>query len=320
MNNLSVGVDVGGTKILTVLADSSGRVHAESERKTPLDFEGPANSLGAVVASEVALLCASEDIDPVFVSVGVGVAGMVDLDGRLAFAPHLPTAVDTDVGAEVAEALANPRVVVDNDANCAAVAEVTWGAARGASDVVVLTLGTGIGGGFVLDGRIRRGRNGFAGEVGHVVVEPGGVACPCGGRGCWERYASGGALVRLTNEALVAGRLNVDSDSSREGDQARDVTRRARFGDAEAQAIVDEMGWWLGLGLANLAVALDCGSFLIGGGLSHDFDLFEGATRLSLEAHTEGVARRSPIEVTRTRFGPRAAAVGASLVARGGHE
>ena len=196
---------------------------------------------------------------------------MMRRDGHLAFAPNLQTASGADLGAQLGDALGNSRVFCENDANCATLAEHEWGAARGLSDFVMVTLGTGIGGGIVADGQLVRGQSGFAGEIGHMVVEARGAPCLCGGRGCWERYASGGGLHRLTRDAALEGRLPELVERSG-GDwravRAEDVSRAASEGLDEAVALMREVGWWLALGLANLAAILDAGHFVIGGGLS----------------------------------------------------
>ena len=122
------------------------------------------------------------------------------------FAPNLPAGVGVDFKARVTDALrVRRRVVIDNDATCAALGEWMLGAAIGASDAVVVTLGTGIGAGIIAGGAVLRGANGYAGEAGHMVVDPSGPLCSCGRRGCWERYASGSGLARLAREAATAG-------------------------------------------------------------------------------------------------------------------
>jgi glucokinase len=216
------------------------------------------------------------------------------------------------------EALANSSVFCENDANCAALAEHEWGAGHGISDFVMVTLGTGIGGGIVADGQLLRGRSGFAGEIGHMVVEAHGAPCLCGGRGCWERYASGGGLHRLTREAALDGRLATLVDRSN-GDpravRAEDVTEAAAEGLDEAVALMREVGWWLALGLSNLAVILDSGHFVIGGGLSDASDLVLPAAREYLAELVEGYDARPTITVTTSMFGARSGAMGATLVA-----
>jgi glucokinase len=239
-------------------------------------------------------------------------------DGHLAYAPNLQTASGADLGAQLGEALGNSSVFCENDANCAALAEHEWGAGRGISDFVMVTLGTGIGGGIVADGQLVRGRSGFAGEIGHMVVEAHGAPCLCGGRGCWERYASGGGLHRLTREAALDGRLVTLVEQSN-GDpravRAEDVTAAAAEGLDEAVALMREVGWWLALGLSNLAVILDSGHFVIGGGLSDASDLVLPAAREYLAELVEGYDARPTITVTTSMFGARSGAMGATLVA-----
>ena len=243
---------------------------------------------------------------------------MMRRDGHLAFAPNLQTASGADLGAQLSEALGNSSVFSENDANCAALAEHEWGAGRGIRDFVMVTLGTGIGGGVVADGQLVRGRSGFAGEIGHMVVQARGAACPCGGHGCWERYASGGGLHRMTREAALDGRLATLVDRSG-GDprhvRAEDVTAAAAEGLVEAVTLLREVGWWLALGLANLAAILDCGHFVIGGGLSSASELVLPAAREYLVDLVEGYDTRPTITVTTSMFGPRSGAMGATLVA-----
>lgn len=220
------------------------------------------------------------------------------------------------MGALLGASLGSALVFCENDANCAALAEHEWGAGRGIDDFVMVTLGTGIGGGVVADGQLVRGRSGFAGEIGHMVVEARGAPCPCGGRGCWERYASGGGLGRLTREAALAGRLPTLVGA---GDptlvRAEDVTAAAGEGLEEAEILMREVGWWLALGLANLAAVLDCGHFVIGGGLSSASDLVLPSAREYLVDLVEGYSARPAITVTASMFGPRSGAMGAAMMA-----
>ena len=160
-------------------------------------------------------------------------------------------------------------LLIENDANFAVLAEQRLGAARGHDHVVMVTLGTGIGGGVMFDGRVQVGSGGFAGEIGHMVVDPNGPSCPCGRRGCWERFASGAGLGVRAREAALAGRLaevvrlaGGDPESVR----GEDVSAAAAAGDPAAQHVIREVGWWIGFGLANLAAVLDPGCFVLGGG------------------------------------------------------
>jgi glucokinase len=319
VSNVAIGIDVGGTKALALMVARDGRVIAEMNSQTPHDVGLSAGEATAkVLVEQVNELCARQSLDPSHVPIGVGLPGMMRRDGHLAFAPNLQTASGADLGAQLGDALGNSRVFCENDANCATLAEHEWGAARGLADFVMVTLGTGIGGGIVADGQLVRGRSGFAGEIGHMVVEARGAPCLCGGRGCWERYASGGGLHRLTRDAALEGRLPelvARCGNDWRAVRAEDVTRAASEGLDEAVIILREVGWWLALGLANLAAILDAGHFVIGGGLSDASELVLPAARGYLADLVEGYEMRPTITVTTSLFGPRSGAMGAALVA-----
>ncbi|HUV58231.1 MAG TPA: ROK family protein [Acidimicrobiales bacterium] len=318
MTDVAIGIDVGGTKALALLVASDGRVLGEVQAPTPHDGSGVAGAPTAfVLAGQVRELCSRHDLDCSSVPIGLGLPGLMRRDGRLAFAPNLRSASGADIGSQLGESLASSRVFSDNDANCAALAEHEWGAASGIDDFVMVTLGTGIGGGVFADGHLLRGRSGFAGEIGHMVVQARGVACSCGGYGCWERYVSGGGLQRLARQAALEGRL--PTLVTRRGNaalvSAEDVTAAAAENMEEAVLLIKEIGWWLALGLANLAAILDCGHFVIGGGLSTASDLVLPAARDYVADLVEGHEARPAITITPSMFGPRSGAMGAALVA-----
>jgi glucokinase len=319
VSDVAIGVDVGGTKALALMVARDGRVVGELKSQTPHDEGfGAGEATTKVIVEQVHELCERQGLSPAQVPIGLGLPGMMRRDGHLAFAPNLQTASGADLGAQLGTALGNSSVFCENDANCATLAEHEWGAGRGIRDFVMVTLGTGIGGGVVADGQLVRGRSGFAGEIGHMVVEAKGAPCSCGGRGCWERYASGGGLHRLTREAALEGRLasvveRCDGDPKKV--RAEDVTAAAADGLEEAVTLLREVGWWLALGLANLVAILDCGHFVIGGGLSSASDLVLPAAREYLAELVEGYDARPAITVTTSMFGERSGAMGATLVA-----
>ena len=204
--DVTYGIDIGGTKVLGVAMSRAGVVVAEAREATP---KGTRNIVGSHVAAAVARVIAELDrmlAVPTLVPVGVGAPGMVDRQGRLCFAPNLPQAQGVDWNELIGDQLPGRTVLIENDANFAVLAEHRIGAARGYDHVVMVTLGTGIGGGLMMDGRVQVGSAGFAGEIGHMVVDPNGPSCPCGRRGCWERFASGAGLGVLAREAALAGR------------------------------------------------------------------------------------------------------------------
>ncbi|MHB8246355.1 MAG: ROK family protein [Acidimicrobiales bacterium] len=319
---ISVGLDVGGTKVLGVAVTEDGSVLAEERRATTGDGEGLLDDLAELYASlaEAAPGSASGltegcDVPPL----GIGVPGLVDPEGRLVFAPNLLGTSGTDVRAGLEQRLSrgHPRVQVDNDATCAAAGESAFGAGHGHSDVLFVTLGTGIGGGIVTGGRLLRGSGNFAGEIGHVVVDPQGPPCGCGRRGCWERYASGSGLGRLARDAALAGRATrIVSLGGGDADAVRGehVMQAVAEGDAQAAAVVDEFAWWLALGLANLANILDPRVIVIGGGLVRAGELLLGPVRAAFLSQLEGAKLRPAIEILPAALGDRGGAIGAAVL------
>jgi len=313
-----VGVDVGGTKCLAVVLDA-GRITAEAKVPTPRRSGPLLDAIAALV------LQVSGAVPPGTASggataaaaVGVGAPGLVDVDGVLRFAPNLPGIVGLGLKAELEARLGVP-VQADNDATCAAWGERQMGAARGLDEVLLVTLGTGIGGGIVSGGRIARGANGFAGEIGHMVVDPEGPVCLCGRQGCWERFASGSGLGRLGREAALAGRASRVRDlAGGDPDQVRGehVTAAAAEGDAEALAVMDRLGWWIALGLANLANVFDPRAFVLGGGLAGAGEVLLAPVRTAFAEVVGGYGHRPAVEIVPAVLGERAGAIGAACLA-----
>ena len=307
----AIGIDVGGTKVLGVLADTDGQVIEERRVPTP----GRGDDL-------VQAICAvARALDPGSVPalpVGVGAPGLVDGGGAVRFSPNLPGAAGLDHQGLVKAELGEREVLVDNDANCAGWAEARAGAARGARHALMVTLGTGIGGGILSDGRMMRGASGFAGEIGHLVVDPSGPLCPCGRSGCWERYASGSGLGRLAREAAHAGRslrLLELAGGDPEAVRGEHVTAAAAEADPGAVDVFERFAWWLAMGLANLANALDPEVIVIGGGLVEAGDLLLEPTRRQLGRLIEAGSLRPEVRVLPAGLGEHAGAVGAALLA-----
>ena len=299
-----VGVDVGGTKCLAVCVDGDLQVVAEARRPTPKGPEAIIDTIAELVG----------ELAP-FDSIGVGVPGLVTMDGTLRAAPNLVDIREFRVGALLTERL-GVDVHVDNDATCAAVAEWKRGVARGSDDFVMVTLGTGIGGGVVAGGRLVRGANGFTGEIGHMVVDPGGPPCPCGRRGCWERYASGSGLGRLARDAAVAHRLArvVEIAGNVEDVRGEKLAVAAREGDLEALEVFDQFGRWVALGLVNLTNILDPGLLVLGGGLAASADLSSGPIRRWFAELLYAPELRPHPRLEFAEMGERAGAIGAALL------
>lgn len=290
-----VGVDVGGTKILAVAIDPDHPERVLAQHRVPTPDTAPA-VLAAIVDSARAVGVGRR--------LGVGLAGIVGSDGVLRAAPNLRCMIDVAVVDPLVDALDVDAPAVDNDANCALRTELAVGVARGAADAVLVTLGTGIGGAIAFDGRVRTGAHGFAGEPGHMLVDPAGPPCPCGRSGCWERYASGAGVTAL---AVAAGLGAV---------RGEEVVARARRGDPTARSVLDRFAWWVAAGLASIADILDPEMFILGGGLVADADLWLDTVRSSMVEQTlGGGARSTRLEVAAT--GPMAGAIGAALHAAG---
>ncbi len=212
-------------------------------------------------------------------------------------------------------------VVVDNDANAAALAETRFGAGRGYRLVLCITLGTGIGGALVIDNRVFRGANGMAGEFGHMQVVPDGHRCECGNRGCWEQYASGNALVRDARELVlanspVAHRLRDLVDGDVAALTGPLVTEAARDGDPLAIELLGDIGTWLGVGLAGMTAAFDPDCILVGGGVSEAGELLLGPTRTSFARTLTGRGHRPEPPILAAALGPEAGFIGAADMAR----
>ena len=314
---LVVGLDLGGTKILgrVLDPDDPSRALAVLRVDTPRGGEAIVTGLAGVVASLQRDLV-DRGLGAVD-AVGVGAAGLVDRNGVVRFAPNLPGVVDLDVGVALAAVTGLP-VVVDNDANAATVAEHRLGAGRGADDLVLVTLGTGIGGGVIIGGELRRGSAGFAGEPGHMVVDPNGPPCPCGRRGCWERFASGSGLGRIARDTALAGRaaaIVARAGGDVDGVRGEHVTEAAASGDPEALAIMAEFGWWVALGVSNLENLLDPEVVVVGGGLAEAGELLLAPTRAAYSTLVLAYENRLPARIVGAELGADAGSIGAGLLA-----
>lgn len=316
-SGLRLGVDVGGTKCLAVVVDASGTVVEKKRVPTPR---------GAAALEEVLVELVQSFGVPVdsWVNIGLGVPGLVSREGVIVSSPNLPGIENFPAARRLTERLGR-LIPVDNDANCAARAEWRVGAARGASDALIVTLGTGIGGGMVVGGRLVRGAHGFAGEIGHVVVDAGGRECACGRRGCWEQYASGTALRRLAREALLDGaewprsvHQRVDDGGENDFDSAIDdavaVRRAAESGNESALRVIDEFGGWVALGVATLIHVIDPESVVIGGGVAHRAEVVRRAVERHLSDHLYASHVRPHPPVRLAHFGEDAGAIGAAFL------
>ncbi|PSK98606.1 glucokinase [Murinocardiopsis flavida] len=312
---LTIGIDIGGTKVAAGVVTPSGRVLARRRTETPDRSKSP-----KVVEDTIAGVVEELRRDHPVSAVGVGAAGFVDEErAKVLFAPHL--AWRDEPLRDALKARLGLPVVVENDANASAWAEMCVGAGRGSDDVVVVNLGTGIGGAVGINGRLHRGRHGLAGEFGHQIIVPGGHRCECGNRGCWEQYASGNAVTRDARELVAAdspvarGLINAVG-----GDPALItgplVSDLAREGDRACVELLEDAGTWLGVGLANLAAAFDPELFIIGGGVSECGDLLLGPARTAFRRNLTGRGHRAEAGIVSASLGNEAGMIGAADLAR----
>jgi glucokinase len=305
----SIGVDVGGTKTAALLVTADGNVEARTVLPTP-------------AADQAATLATIEAaVDEVLVegvsAIGVGAAGLVDVrTGVLLSSPNLAWR-DVPLLDRLAGTFRLP-VTVDNDATAAAWAEARLGASRGSRDSLFVGVGTGIGGGIVMDGRLLRGAHGFAGEIGHVIVDPMGPACGCGNRGCWEQVASGLAIARSGRRAVTehpTSQIARLAEGYPERVTGELVARAAREGDEVAIAILSEVGQRLGEGMAGLVNILDPEVVVVGGGAADSGDLLLDPARDAYRAAVEGRDHRPAVPIIPAQQGNDAGAIGAALLA-----
>jgi glucokinase len=307
----TIGVDLGGTNLRAAVVDRDGAVLGEEHERTPKDWD-------ALVTAMVRCISALQHAHPDVGAVGVGAAGLVDKDGTVHYAPNLPMLINAPLRVSLADALAVP-VVVDNDANVAAWGEVCHGAARGHDDALLITLGTGVGGGIVINSRIFRGAHGFAAEVGHWQFDPRGPLCACGEVGHWEAAASGTALGRIARERAAAGDApNVLARAGGDLDQVdgHEVGDAARAGDPEALLILGDYAHAVATGFAGLANILDPEIIVISGGLVVLGDLLLVPLRAAFAGHIEGAAHRPEVPIVAAELEDRAGVVGAAALAR----
>jgi glucokinase len=309
---LAIGVDIGGTKVAAGVVDEQGRVLDRERRSTP---GTDAKATEDVIVEIVSTLAARNDV----AAVGVGAAGWIANDNAtVLFSPHLAWRNEPLRDALVGRI--ELPLIIENDANASAWAEYQFGAAQGQAVVVCVTLGTGIGGGLVVQGSVYRGAFGIACEYGHMTLVPDGRLCACGNRGCWEMYASGRALARdareLAAESPVAAAALLNRAGTVQDLTGPVVTAAAADGDPAAVSICTTMGRWLGRGLANLAAVLDPSMFVIGGGVSAAGELLLRPAREEFAHTLTGRGFRPVASIEAAAYGPEAGLVGAADLAR----
>ena len=311
---VTAGVDVGGTKVLAVAIDPTEPSSVSDAIRTATP--GGLDPLVDVLVDTVSALDRQRSPGRL-AAIGIGLPGLVTRSGTFQFGPHLPGVVGVDLGAALEERLGVPTTVV-NDAAAATWAEFCWGAAEDAQDAIVLTFGTGVGGGLVVDGRLVDGANGFAGEPGHQVVDPDGPLCGCGRRGCWEQLASGSALARQARRAVddgLAPTLVELVGGDRDAVRGEHVVELARAGDTGALAVLDGYARWVAIGLVNLVSILDPEVVVLGGGVMSAGRVLLDAVETAYEAEAGAIVGDRRVQIRLAATGERAGAIGCALLA-----
>lgn len=310
---LAVGIDIGGTKIGAGVVDEEGSILARTIM--PTDPDNPAGIDGAIIAA-VASLRESYEVG----AVGVAAAGFVSpRRDRVMFAPNIGWR-DYPLRDNLAMGIPLP-IVVENDANAAGWAEFRFGTGRDATDMVMVTLGTGVGGAIIVDGHLLRGAFGLAGEIGHLKMVPNGHYCGCGHEGCWERYASGSALTAAARARVTTDPRGTEHMVALAGGQARKikgphVTAAAEAGDPVALELMQNLGYWVGMGAASLAAVLDPELIVIGGGVADSGHLFLDDVRGGFLDQLSARGHRPEARIELACLGNDAGIIGAADLAR----
>jgi len=311
--SLACGVDVGGTKILGGVVAEDGTIVEELRVISPAT---DVDAIGAAIISVVTQLSSRHDV----ACVGVGAAGYIDKSrSTVMFAPNIAWR-EVNLKSTLEQAIGLP-VVIENDANAAAWGEFAYGAGADVDDLLLVTVGTGVGGGIVLDGQLYRGAFGVGAEIGHMRVVPGGILCGCGNKGCLEQYGSGSALVREVRLAAHGGVPQASDLVARAGGDPDKIsgpliTEAARDGDPFAIDSLATLGTWLGEGIASLTAVLDPAVVAIGGGVADADDLLLEPVRAAFRAQLTGRGHRPELEIRKASLGNRAGLVGAADLAR----
>lgn len=314
MSALTIGVDVGGTKVLGGVVNADGKIIEESRRDTPI-LGGPA--LTQVIAEVAIELAKKHNVS----AVGVSAAGFISADRKTLLATSNIANWNNVPLVSQLEAKIALRVILENDANSAAWGEFKFGAGKGEENLALLTIGTGLGGGFVINGKLITGAFGIAAEIGHMRVVPEGHLCGCGARGCFEQYASGNALLRHAREAIsaspdLAKNLLSLGDGTVAGLTGHHITKAAEQGDPVALAAFNTTAQWLGAGIASLSVLLDPSCVIIGGGVIEAGEILLTPTREYMDRYMPFNGKHPYPRIIAATLGNYAGLVGVADLAR----
>ncbi len=314
MEKFSIGVDIGGTKVLGGIVDEAGNILTTHREDTP---KAGGRALTETIIGVIQELLSQHDA----ASVGISAAGFVSSDRQTMLAtPNIAGWNGVNLKAEISREI-NLPVVIENDANAAAWGEAVYGAGHGESELMMVTVGTGIGGGLVNNGSLYRGAFGVAAEFGHMRLVPGGHLCGCGSYGCFEQYASGSALHRHLLEAIAldperAQSLVARGNGTIDGIKGNHITDAAREGDALAVEAFNTTGEWLGAGIASICMIVDPACVVIGGGVIDAGELLMKPTRAAIEKYMPFNGKHPAPKVLVAELGNDAGLVGVADLAR----
>ena len=313
-NSNTIGIDVGGTKVLGGVVSQAGEILATARRDTPREGGRALTETIADVAIELSKQYPVE-------SIGVSAAGFISSDRQTILAtPNIAGWNGVNLDQELTKIIGK-RIVLENDANSAAWGEFKFGAGRGRKDLMMLTLGTGVGGGLILAGSVFRGAFGIGAELGHIRIVPDGHLCGCGIRGCLEQYASGSALMRHAREAInaspdLARNLLARGDGTLEGLKGHHITEAARDEDPVALAAFNTMASYLGAGIASLCAVIDPSCIVLGGGVIDAGEIFLAPTRKAALSLIPFSVKHPYPEIVPAELGNNAGLVGVADLSR----
>ena len=308
---LTIGVDIGGTKVSAGVVDSEGNVVASDRRSTPV-------SGGAELITTITDLIKSFQSQYEIAGIGISVAALISADqGTIVGAPNIANLSKLNFVEELKKSFSLP-VIAENDANSAMWAEFKFGNAKGLNPVMFFIIGTGVGGGLVIDGKLFKGANGIGAEFGHMCVVPNGLLCGCGSKGCIEQYASGGALIRYANEGILDNPQGSETLLSfGEGKvTGSGLTKAAKAGNELALAAFNKQADWLGLACASYSLIIDPEAIIIGGGVADAGELFLAPVREAMRKYMPFAESHVPPKIIAAKFGNDAGLIGAADLVR----
>lgn len=315
--NAYIGVDVGGTKIMGILTNGVDDTIIE-QIKEPTPKENPEEVGPAILDVVRKLISLADNHNLVVKGVGAGVPGLVDSSGVLRYGPNVQGVINLDITSMIRAQFEIPAVA-ENDGTLAALVEHRIGAAQGHDHALLITQGTGIAGGLIVNGKVVKGANGFAGEPGHALIDPNGPMCACKQQGCWEAVSSGAGLANIARQVVAEGKADAILElagGKPEDIRGEHVAEAGQAGDPGAEEVFDRFAYWVAVGLSNLCALLDPSVIVLGGGLASISDQFIDKVRQKLPERLIGADYRPTIDVVPAKFRANAGALGGAIRAR----